>query len=496
MVFNNLLLHSHSFTEKQIKEEDLQLTKSLMNCVAEAIFLVGSDGTILYFNNAACCLFGYSCEELLSMSVEDLNPNFPSKFWSQYWETLKQHGSLSFVSLCKTQQGQSILGTITLTYIECGNSEYSALSIRKIDKLTQKDLKHSENRFQTVLEETDVIIFIVRDDQICYANSMFEDITGYTNEELLIHIDLFQQFQFDYVHCTVPRYREVKLLTKNGEECWLDYSVKVIEFAGKLAKLVTAVDITKYKQAEQKIKQVLEREKERGESRVQLVSMVSHELRVPLNIISFCTNLLKRHSNDWSKDKIQEYINRLQKGVEMLSLLIDEVLIIGKAETGKLKFEPKPLNLLQFCHNLLAELYPHESYQNLINFCCQSDCSSVSVDKIMLQIILTNLLENAIKYSPSGNIVDFIVSCQDGKVIFQIKDRGIGIAPADQERLFEPFYRGKNVDNLPGNGLGLAIVKNLVDIHCGEITVKSQVGVGTEFALALPIAGIALPLQN
>jgi signal transduction histidine kinase len=105
----------------------------------------------------------------------------------------------------------------------------------------------------------------------------------------------------------------------------------------------------------------------------------------------------------------------------------------------------------------------------------------------MLQIILTNLLENAIKYSPSGSIVDFIVSCQGGKVIFQIKDRGIGITAADQERLFEPFYRGKNVDDLPGNGLGLAIVKNLVDIHGGQITVKSQVGVGTEFAIALPL---------
>ncbi|MEH1978593.1 MAG: PAS domain-containing sensor histidine kinase [Nostoc sp.] len=367
MVFNNLLLDSRSFTKKQIKEEDLQLTKSLMNCVAEAIFLVGSDGKILSFNNAACSVFGYSGEEFLSMTVEDLNPNF------------------------------------------------------------------------------------------------------------------------DCIHCTLPQYKEVKILTKNGEECWLDYSVKVIEFAGNPAKLLTAVDITKYKQAEQRIKQILEREKELGESRVQLVSMVSHELRVPINVISYCTNLLKRHSDDWSKGKIQEYVNRLQKGVEMLSLLIDEVLIIGKAESGKLKFEPKPLDLLQFCRNLLAELYPNESYQKLINFCCESDCSSVSVDKIMLQIILTNLLENAIKYSPSGNIVDFIVSCQGGKVIFQIKDRGIGITAADQERLFEPFYRGKNVDNLPGNGLGLAIVKNLVDIHGGQITVKSQVGVGTEFAIALPL---------
>lgn len=379
MVFNNLLLHS-----KQIKEEDLCLTKSLMNCVSEAIIIIRSDGSILYFNNAASCLFGYSCEELL-IHIGLLR---------------KAKGKLSSTSC--------LLAASTLL--------------------------------------------------------------------IQIHQD----------SCTVPQYQEIKLLSKNGEECWLDYSVKAIEFAGKPAKLVTAVDITKYKQ-------VLEREKELVQNRVQLVSMVSHELRVPLNAISFCTNLLKRHSDDWSKKKIQEYVNRLQKGVEMLSLLIDEVLIIGRAEAGKLKFDPKPLNIFQFCRNLLAELYPNESYQNSINFRCQDDCLSTNLDRIMLQIILTNLLENALKFSPSGGIVDFIVYHQDGKVIFRIKDRGIGILPGDRERLFEPFYRGKNVEDLPGHGLGLAIVKKLVDIHGGQITVESQIGVGTEFALALPTASIALP---
>ncbi len=201
---------------------------------------------------------------------------------------------------------------------------------------------NSEIRFQTLVEKTDAIILIVQDSQICYANPMFEFITGYTNEELLIQTDLFQQFQLadnqpiiDDVNRTIAQYPEIKLLTKNGEECWLNYSVKIIEFAGKPAKLVTAADITQHKQAEQRITQVLEREKELGQSRVQLVSMVSHELRVPLNVISFCTNLLKRHSYDWTKEKIQEYVNRLQKGVEMLSLLIDELLIITSDETDE-----------------------------------------------------------------------------------------------------------------------------------------------------------------
>jgi signal transduction histidine kinase len=108
------------------------------------------------------------------------------------------------------------------------------------------------------------------------------------------------------------------------------------------------------------------------------------------------------------------------------------------------------------------------------------------VDKKLLQLILTNLLDNAIKYSPAGSTVDLELSCQDEKVIFQIKDAGKGISAADHCRLFEPFHRGSNVGDVPGTGLGLAVVKKLVELHCGQIAVASVVGVGTTFTVTLP----------
>ncbi|VEP14387.1 PAS/PAC sensor signal transduction histidine kinase [Hyella patelloides LEGE 07179] len=354
--------------------------------------------------------------------------------------------------------------------------------------------------FQTLIENAQVMILIFQDCRICYANPMTKILTGYNQDELLTNTNLRSQLQL-HQKCPISdcgnhgatQRQEVRLSTKNGKECWLDCSLRVIQFAKKPAISIVAVDITKHKQAEQKIQQVLEQEKK-------LVSMVSHELRTPLNVISFSSKLLKNYGDRWKPSKVRKYLERLQRGVDTLSLLIDEWLILGKIDTGKLKFEPKPFNLEQFCDNLLSDLQLGDYHTNLhsnncklgersprqINFFNQGNDSLVNLDRRILQLILTNLLENAIKYSPEEKEIDFTVACSPKKVIFKIKDRGMGINQSDRPHLFQPFYRGENVDNIPGNGLGLAIVKKLVELSGGQINVESQLGIGTEFVISFP----------
>ncbi|MBD0343883.1 MAG: sensor histidine kinase, partial [Coleofasciculus sp. Co-bin14] len=109
------------------------------------------------------------------------------------------------------------------------------------------------------------------------------------------------------------------------------------------------------------------------------------------------------------------------------------------------------------------------------------------MDKKLLRQLLSNLLANAVKYSPAGGTIQFQLDCQGDKAIFQIQDWGIGIPKEDLPRLFEFFHRGKNVGAIAGTGLGLAIVKKCVDIHEGDITVNSEVEVGTLFTVILPL---------
>jgi signal transduction histidine kinase len=113
--------------------------------------------------------------------------------------------------------------------------------------------------------------------------------------------------------------------------------------------------------------------------------------------------------------------------------------------------------------------------------------TTVSADEVVLGHIFTNLLSNAVKYSPRGSPVNFSVRRSNGFAVFQVEDRGCGIPPEDQQRLFEAFHRGHNVRQIPGTGLGLVIVKRCVDLHGGTIEVNSKVGMGSRFIVKLPL---------
>ncbi|NET54303.1 MAG: sensor histidine kinase [Merismopedia sp. SIO2A8] len=110
-------------------------------------------------------------------------------------------------------------------------------------------------------------------------------------------------------------------------------------------------------------------------------------------------------------------------------------------------------------------------------------------DAKLLRQIISNLLSNAIKYSPQGGTVQFRLICEVDTAIFQVQDEGIGIPPQDQEKLFEAFYRGSNINEIGGTGLGLAITKKCVEIHNGQIEVESALGVGTTVLVKFPLEG-------
>jgi signal transduction histidine kinase len=167
---------------------------------------------------------------------------------------------------------------------------------------------------------------------------------------------------------------------------------------------------------------------------------------------------------------------------------LNDVLLINKAEAGKLEFNPIPLSLEKFCHTLVEELNLNDNTQHSINLIIRNSCpEQVLMDEKLLRQIFTNLLSNAIKYSPvRGRDIQFELSCQHREVVFQAKDQDIGIPLEDQQHLFEAFHRAKNASNISGTGLGLSIVKKCVETHNGKIRVDSEVGVGTTVSVTLP----------
>lgn len=266
----------------------------------------------------------------------------------------------------------------------------------------------------------------------------------------------------------------------------LDYEAR-IAVSAEDEVMVIVRDITARKRAEEDIRKTLEKEKELNELKSRFVTTSFHEFRTPLTTILSSAELLENYSNKMAEEKKLQHLHCIQASVKHMTQLLNDVLLIGKAEAGKLEFIPVSLDLAQFCHDLVEELQFSSGKQHTIAFCSQGDCTNVCGDEKLLRYILSNLLSNAIKYSPTGGTVNFDLICQQGEAIFHIQDYGIGIPIVDQNQLFNSFHRASNVGTISGTGLGLAIVKKSVALYGGKITLKSEVRVGTTFIVTLPL---------
>lgn len=228
--------------------------------------------------------------------------------------------------------------------------------------------------------------------------------------------------------------------------------------------------------------------KEINQFKSEFVSMLSHDIRNPLNTILLAAGLLQNSDEKLTKEKKVNHLRMIRSAIKNMAQLLDEVSFIGKADSGKLHSQLSHLDLEAFCHQTLEELHLTAlDKQVTIEFTSFGDFKDTLWDESLLRHILENLLSNAIKYSHPGSKVKFEVISQEKVVTFRIQDSGIGISKHDQKRLFQPFIRGENVGSISGTGMGLAIVKKCVEAHGGEISVDSQVGVGTTFTVTLPL---------
>lgn len=361
------------------------------------------------------------------------------------------------------------------------------------------ELRDSEARFRRLVEFNMIGIMLAdTNGKIIEANDALLNIIGYTREDLLL-----DKIRWDEL--TPPEYRyvdeqaieqmritkvcppfEKEYIRKDGSRIHVLLGTMLLDNS-QTDCVCFVLDITERKLAEAEIRKALEQEKELNELKSSFVSMVSHEFRNPLNAISTSAQLLERYSDKWSQAQQANFFQQIKASVSRMTVLLDDVLIIGRSEAGKLKFNPAPLNLPKLCRNLVEEIKLSTGNNCNIKFVVHGQCTTPQIDESLLRYIFTNLLSNAIKYSPAGSRVDFELSCQDEAAIFQIRDEGIGIPKEDQAQLFQSFHRAKNVGNIPGTGLGLTIVKQCVDLHGGAIAVTSEVGVGTTFTVTLPL---------
>ena len=271
-----------------------------------------------------------------------------------------------------------------------------------------------------------------------------------------------------------------------------EYTISPISDVGSQpeAVVVTVRDITEQKRASVAASEAMAKEEEFSMLKSHFsyfASVITQELRNPLNNIFACTKLIENNAQPETDEKTLSYLQLIQVNVRRMNQLLNDLLLIKKVEANELHLKPSLLNLTQFCQDLTEELQHGAAARHKITFTSQEQYAAVSLDKKILRHILTNLLLNAIKYSPEGGEIKLDVACVEKQAIFHIQDSGSDIPQADQDLLFKMFNQNSKVGAVAGSGLGLLIVKQCIDLQGGEITVASTPGVGTTLTVTLPL---------
>ncbi|MCT7960268.1 ATP-binding protein [Laspinema sp. D1] len=400
----------------------------------------------------------------------------------------------------------------------------------------EQELKQSKEWFATTLRSIgDAVIATDEIGRIRFINPVAETLTGWKQAEALGK-EIGQVFRITHEMSAAIAQRlgtaeiptenlgetpnERVLIAKNGSKIPIDDTVAPI--GGENDKIIGAVyvfrDITSKKAtevlqkerirletevkeralAEAEIRRLLEIETELSEFKSRLITTISHEFRTPMSVILSSAELLQVYSDTWPEERKETHYQRIKTAIEYMTGMIEDVTLVGQAESGHLEFQPHPMELVDFCTRSVEQMNVTTGDRHHIRLIAHTEKISALMDSQLLRQILNNLFSNAIKYSPQGGEITLELNTEsrpitpnlqqpESLVVFRIKDPGIGIPQQDLQQLFESFQRATNVGTIRGTGLGLAIVKKCVELHRGHIEIESEIDRGSTFIVKIPL---------
>lgn len=375
-------------------------------------------------------------------------------------------------------------------------------------KRAQLAYAQNEKRLQTIINTVVDGIFAMNEQGIIESvNPAMCEMFGYQPAELIgqhfqrLLPEPYRTQYIDYLRrhrqVSTRRYaeiaHEIKGTRKDGSEfpLYLAMSRAYLDRHWLFTGIVQ--DLTPRKRMEHEIreKQALEveldQQRDLGELKNRFMSMISHELRTPLSVILLSSDFLRRYGDRMPEDEKAEAIATIQVQVRYLENMVGDISALSRADSLDQSIRAENVDLVDLCSDVVANAQILSADTHTILLDTHGHCPSMLADAKLLRQAFSNLLNNAIKYSPSGSTIRFECMCSPHEAVIKVIDQGIGIPEEDQPKLFEPFHRATNVGTRQGTGLGLAVTKRAIEMHHGTITFTTRPDIGTTFIVTLPI---------
>ena len=514
-VFNDITVRKQAEaelreSEARLRESEERFRTAFRLSPLNITILRFSDATFVEANDAFVRWFGLDRDRIIGHDSRELGIWLNLEDRERFLAELRRSGSLRDVECClRSRRGTVHTLLQSADIIEINREPHMLVVGLDITQRKQAEaelresearLRESEERFSKAFRANPVQLSIMRasDKKFIEVNDALVQWLGLDRNRILgrdsvelgmwVNLDDRAKFWADLERSS-GSLREIEIQAcsrQRGTVHTLLISAESIEINREPHLLIFAIDITQRKQAEAELLRTLAREKELGQLRSKFVAMVSHEFRTPLGIIQSSAEILQDYLEQLRPSEREDHLRSIRHNTRRMAAIMDEALLIGSFDAGKMEFRPAAVELRKFLQGLVDEILSTTGGRCPIELAFSETLAEIQADERLLRHIFTNLLTNAVKYSDAGSPVGFEIALAGADIVFAIRDRGVGIPEADREWLFNAFHRGHNVDDRPGTGLGLVIVKRCVDLHGGKIKVDSKLGEGTTVTVTLP----------